>query len=157
MAYRHGQFATPMAVGTALGLLAAVGAIAWLSPATITAAPWLVGSLFAILLGGFALFWRLVVEVDERHVRAVFGIGLLRRTLPLADVRRTEVVRTRVWWGYGIHWTPSGWLYNVAGRDAVRLEMASERAVILGTDESEALKRAIDQAVRALPGQPPRH
>lgn len=135
-----------MAVATVLGLAVAVAGLAWLSPATLQAAPWLVVALFAILLGGFALFWRLLVEVDGRVIRAVFGVGIIRRTVELKDVRQVDVIRTRVWWGYGIHWTPSGWLYNVAGRDAVRLEVAGEKALMIGTDEPVALKAAIDGA-----------
>jgi hypothetical protein len=153
--YRHSQFATPMAVGTALGLGVALAGLATLSAATLASAPWLVAALFAVLLGAFALFWRLVVEVDGRAVRATFGVGLIRRSVPLADVRRAEVIRTRVWWGYGVHWTPSGWLYNVAGRDAVRLELHGGRAVMIGTDEPDALKSAIDAALRALPAPQP--
>lgn len=139
-----------MAVATAIGLAVATAGLAALSQATLASAPWLVVGLFALLLGAFALFWRLVVEVDERSIRATFGIGLVRKVVSLADVQRVDVLRTRVWWGYGVHWTPSGWLYNVAGRDAVRLEIAGERAVIIGTDEPDALKAAIDAALRAV-------
>lgn len=150
-AYRHSQFGTPMAVATAVGLAVAVAGLFMLSPATLSGGRWLVAGLFAVLLGGFALFWRLVVSVDGTWIRAVFGIGLVRKSVPLADVRRADVIRTRVWWGYGVHWTPSGWLYNVAGRDAVRLEMRSERPVMIGTDEPDALKAAIDAALAARP------
>lgn len=146
-AYRHSQFATPMAVATALGLAVATGGVALLSRETLDAAPWLVVALYALLLGAFALFWRLTVEVDGGALRAVFGVGLVRRTVDLADVVRADAIRTRVWWGYGVHWTPSGWLYNVAGRDAVRLELRAERAVMIGTDEPDALKAAIDAAL----------
>jgi hypothetical protein len=135
-----------MAVATALGLGTAVAAVAWLSPSTLSAARWPIAGLFALLLGAFALFWRLVVEVDGRAIRATFGVGLIRKSVQLGSVRRVDVVRTRVWWGYGVHWTPSGWLYNVAGRDAVRLEIDGARAVMIGTDEPGALKAAIDAA-----------
>jgi len=86
----------------------------------------------------------LTVEVDAREVRARFGIGLFRKSVPLADIRRCDVIRTRIWWGWGLHWTPSGWLYNVSGREAVRIELASERPLIIGSDEAPALKQAID-------------
>jgi hypothetical protein len=142
-----------MAIGTAIGLAVAVAGLFLLSPQTLASAPWLVAGLFAVLLGGFALFWRLVVEVDERSIRAIFGVGLIRKEVALADVRRADWIRTRVWWGYGIHWTPSGWLYNVAGRDAVRLEIGGERAVIIGTDDAEALKAAIDAGLAAQSSQ----
>jgi hypothetical protein len=150
--YRHSQFATPMAAATALGLAVAVAGTAMLSRDTLAAAPWLVAALYAILLGAFALFWRLVIEVDTAAVRATFGVGLLRKSVALADVRRVDAIRIRVGWGYGIHWTPSGWLYNVAGRGAVRLELAGGRAVMIGTDEPEALKAAIDAALATRRG-----
>ena len=68
-----------MAIGTAIGLAVAVAGLFLLSPQTLAAAPGLVAGLFALLLGGFALFWRLVVEVDERSIRAIFGVGLIRK------------------------------------------------------------------------------
>ncbi len=45
-----------------------------------------------------------------------------------------------------MHWTPSGWLYNVSGRDAVRVEFVSQRVVMIGTDAADALVRAIEAA-----------
>jgi len=60
-------------------------------------------------------------------------------------------VRTPLWWGWGLHWTPSGWLYNVSGRDAVRIDVRRERAVIVGSDDAPALKRALDERREAAP------
>ena len=147
--YQHVQFGTPIAVGTALALLVAIALIATLSAATLRAAPWLVAGLFAIVGVAFALFYRLRVDIDGSRLRAAFGVGIVSRTIDLADIRRADVVRTRVWWGYGVHVTPSGWLYNVAGRWAVRLELRSERPIMIGTDEPDALKAAIDARIAA--------
>lgn len=154
-AYRHTQFGKVIAAATALGLAAAALVTLSLSPATLAAAWWLVGALFAIIAAAFLLLGTLTVEVDAREVRVRFGIGFFRKSVPLADIRRCEVIRTRVWWGWGLHWTPAGWLYNVSGREAVRLELASERAVMIGSDEAPALKQAIDArrpATRPEPG-----
>jgi len=143
-AYRHTQFGTVIAVGTALGLAAAVTMTVSLSPATLAAARWPIVALYAVIAAAFFLFATLTVEVDAREVRVRFGIGLFRKSVPLADIRRCDVIRTRIWWGWGLHWTPSGWLYNVSGREAVRIELASERPLIIGSDEAPALKQAID-------------
>jgi hypothetical protein len=143
-AYRHTQFGTMIAAVTVLGLGAAVLLTLKLSRATMEAAPWAVVAMYAIIAATFLLFVTLTVEVDAREVRVRFGIGVFRKTIALADVRRCEVIRTRVWWGWGLHWTPSGWLYNVAGREAVRLELVREKAVMIGSDEALALKQAID-------------
>jgi hypothetical protein len=142
--YRHTQFGKVVAAGTAVGLVAAVLMTLSLSPATLAAAKWSVVALYAIIAAAFALFSTLTVEVDAREIRVRFGIGLFRKTVALADIRRCEVLRTKIWWGWGLHWTPSGWLYNVSGREAVRLEFASERPLMIGSDEAQALKAAID-------------
>jgi hypothetical protein len=143
-AYRHTQFGKVIAVGTALGLAAAVLVTLSLSPATLAAAWGLVVALFAIIAAAFILLGTLTVEVDAREVRVRFGIGVFRKSVPLADIRRCDLVRTRIRWGWGLHWTPAGWLYNVSGREAVRLELARDKAVMIGSDEAPALKQAID-------------
>jgi len=147
--YSHSQFGWPMAVGTALGLGLATLVVLSVSNDTRASAPWAMAALYATLGLAFLLFYRLRVTVNAQAVRVVFGIGLISKEVPLAEVVRAEAVRTRVWWGYGIHWTPSGWLYNVAGRDAVRLEIRTGRAVMIGTDEPQALKAAIDARLSA--------
>jgi len=139
-----------MAVGTALGLGLATLVVLSVSNDTRASAPWAMAALYATLGLAFLLFYRLRVTVNAQAVRVVFGIGLISKEVPLAEVVRAEAVRTRVWWGYGIHWTPSGWLYNVAGRYAVRLEVQAGRAVMIGTDEPEALKAAIDARLAGL-------
>jgi hypothetical protein len=145
--YRHTQFGWVVAAGTAVGMLLATGMLLWLSAATLEAAWWLVAALYAVLAAAFLLFATLTVEVTEREVRARFGVGLLGRTIPLADVLRSEIVRTRIWWGWGLHWTPGGWLYNVAGRQAVRLDLVRQRPVMIGSDDADGLKRAIDARI----------
>ena len=149
--YRHTQFGWVIAAGTVVGLAAATLLTVSLSAGTINAARWMVVALFGILAAAFFLFVTLTVEVDADEVRLRFGIGLIRRSVAIADIVRCDVVRTPVWWGWGLHWTPSGWLYNVSGRDAVRIEVRRERSVIVGSDDAPALKRAIDGLLNAAP------
>ena len=136
----------PIAVGTAVGLVAATVLVFSLSSRTLTAVPWLVPALYAVIAVGYLLFFRLVVTVDRARVRAAFGIGWIAKEVPLSDIVAAEIVRTRLWWGWGIHWTPAGWLYNVGGRQAVRLVMAGERPLMIGSDEPAALLAAIEAA-----------
>ena len=147
--YSHSQFGWPIAIGTSLALGLATVVLVLVSNETRAAAPWTIVALYGTLALAFAAFYRLKVTVDPDRIRAVFGIGLIRKEIPVADVLRADVVRTRVWWGYGIHWTPSGWLYNVAGRHAVRLEVRGGRAVMIGTDQPDALRAAIDARLAA--------
>ena len=133
-----------MIAGSAVGLGFALLVTLSLSAATLAAVPWLVVALFGLLALGLLAYATLTVEVDAEDVRVRFGIGLIRKSIPLSDIARCEIVRTPSWWGWGMHWTPSGWLYNVSGRAAVRLEMTSQRPVMIGSDEAERLKAAID-------------
>ena len=133
-----------MIAGSVAGLGLALLVTMSLSAATLAAVPWLVVALFGLLALGLLTYATLTVDVDSQEVRARFGIGLIRKSILLKDIARCDVVRTPSWWGWGIHWTPSGWLYNVSGRAAVRLEMTTERPVMIGSDEAERLKAAID-------------
>jgi hypothetical protein len=151
--YRHSQFGSVIAAGTVLGALMALGVTLSLSKQTLQQAWWLVVAMFAVLGVAWALFATLCVEVDAREVRVRFGVGLIRKTVPIADIVRADIVRTRIWWGWGLHWTPAGWLYNVAGRDAVRLELRRERAIMIGSDETDRLKAAIDARIAGHSGR----
>ena len=133
-----------MIAGSVAGFGLALVVTLSLSVATLAAVPWMVAALFGLLVLGLLTYATLTVEVDADRVRARFGIGFIRKTILLEDIARCEVVRTPSWWGWGLHWTPSGWLYNVSGRAAVRLEMASQRPVMIGSDDAERLKAAID-------------
>jgi len=152
--YERTQFGTMMAVGTGVGLALAGVVLGFVvSPATRGAVPWLPWALLGVLAAGFLLVGWMRVAVDDRAVRTVMGVGLLRKTVEVADIRKADVVRTRVWWGWGVHLTPAGWLYNVGGRWAVRLELASERAVMIGSADPEALHDAIEAARAAATRQ----
>jgi hypothetical protein len=154
VAYRHTQFGWVLAGALALGVLMTLGAILLL-PTGAMRAPWwtplLLVGLFTLAL---LLFGWLTVEVDEREIRLRFGIGAFRKTVPVGDIKSCDRVRTRLRWGWGIRWTPAGWLYNVSGRDAVRLESRGERPVIIGSDDADALKAAIDARIAAHAGRP---
>ena len=142
--YRHRQVGWKLAAGVIVGLMLAAGLVSVLSTATREAAPGLVYGLFGVLIVALLLFATLTVTVDGSEIRVVFGIGVVRKTIELADVIKCEPVGVRTLWGWGLHWTPGGWLYNVGGRDAVRIVLAGERAVIVGTDDARGLAAAIE-------------
>jgi hypothetical protein len=109
------------------------------------------GGLIAllVLVACVATFASLTVRVDDRAVRFVFGIGLLRRTIPLAQIRGARPVRNPWYWGLGIHRTPAGWLYNVSGLEAVELTLSDGQLCRIGSDDATHLAEAIAQALAA--------
>ena len=95
------------------------------------------------------LFSSLTTEVTDQEFQFYFGPGFWTRTFPLDTIRSVEVVRNPIWYGWGIRYTPAGWLYNVSGRSAVELDLGSEGTIRVGTDEPELLARALRQAMEA--------
>jgi len=91
-----------------------------------------------ILLGCAWLFHSLTIEITDRELRWRFGPGLIRKSVPLAEIVSAAPVRTGLSWG--IHWSPrTGWLYNVSGFDAVAVTLRNGKRFTLGTDESQTL------------------
>ena len=100
----------------------------------------------AFIVGIILLFGSLTVELDGERLRLSFGIGLIRRSFPLSMIRGVETVRNRWYYGWGIRWTPHGWLFNVSGFDAVQIEMIGGSAYRIGTDDPRRLSEAIRAA-----------
>ncbi len=138
-----------MLAGTAVGMALATVLVLVLSPQTRAAAPWLVYAMYAVLAVGCLLFPTLTTEVDDEALRISFGVGLVQTSVPLADVVSLDRVIVRVWWGWGLHWTPGGWLYNIGGRDAVKVTVRRDRGVIVGSDDADGLYDAIAARVAA--------
>lgn len=107
--------------------------------------------IFAVALLALALFAALLccltIRIVDRELRWSFGVfGWPRWSVPLDDIAAAEPTRTRLLDGWGVHRTKRGWLYNLAGFDAVLIERANGTTFLLGTDEPQQLAVAIDLA-----------
>lgn len=96
-----------------------------------------------LLLLTVACFYKLTVQIDNEILRAWFGPGLINKKVRMADIASCEPIRIRWWYGWGIHLTPYGWLYNIAGWDAVAIRLRDSRQFALGTDDPQGLAAAI--------------
>ena len=88
-------------------------------------------------------FYKLTITIDDEILCASFGVGLVRKKVALAEIAACEPIRIRWCYGWGIHLTPHGWLYNVAGLDAVAITLRDGRKFALGTDDPDELVAAI--------------
>jgi hypothetical protein len=102
---------------------------------------WVIGIILALI--GF-LFSSLTVIVDKTAVYWYFGPGFWRKTIALDEIIRVRSVRNKWWYGWGIRYTPHGWLYNVYGLGAVELHLADGKKLRVGTDEPDSLRRTIE-------------
>jgi hypothetical protein len=135
--YRHTQVGWVI-----LGLTAAILAFVWsrLPPEVA------LGVRLPLLIVGALLllvFSALTVEVDAETIRLRFGIGLVRKRIPLAEVKAWRAVRSPWYTGWGIRLGSGYVLWNVSGFEAVELDLASGRRFRVGTDEPAALVAAI--------------
>jgi len=101
-----------------------------------------------MLLVCLILFYRLNVTIDDEMLCASFGPSIIRKRVPLVDIVSCEPIRIRWWYGWGIHVTPCGWLYNVSGFDAVAITLRDGRKLALGTDDPHGLTAGIRDAIR---------
>ncbi len=148
MAYEHTQTSWPMRIAFGLGALALILMTVFpeLSAGESRAGLW-VGAIVAALLG---LLWtRMTIRIENGQVRWYFGFGWPRFKLPLVEIANVDVTHTTFWQGWGIRRTRIGWLYNIAGFDAVRITRRDGREFLLGTDEPRRLKAAIERSVAA--------
>ena len=105
----------------------------------------LIGALMAVCAW---LFSSLTLVIGDGRLRWWFGSGIIRKQIALSDIQRVTAVRTTWYDGWGIHYTKNGWLYNVAGRNAVAIQLKSGKKIALGTDEPDVLVNALSVHVR---------
>ena len=144
--YRHTQTGWPIRIAFAFAALLFIAMTAmdeFRGP--ITSAVLLGGAIFAVTLG-FA--WsRLTIAIDAERVSWWYGLGWPRLSLALSEIVEVNPTQTTFWQGWGIHRTRAGWLYNIAGRDAIVIKRRDGRQVLLGTDEPRRLRGAFEKAL----------
>jgi hypothetical protein len=138
--YKHTQYAKVILLVVSLGFL--LGIVVLIKT---EAHPVALATLVLILVCAL-LFYSLTVEVSGESVRISFGPGLVHETFPLAMIRECRIVKNPWYYGWGIRWTPKGWLFNVAGFHAVEIRMADGKKYRIGTDEPKELLAAIESA-----------
>jgi hypothetical protein len=145
--YEHTQAGWPMRIAfmSCAVLFVGMTALGDLRESPSAQVVLLLGAVLAVAIGW--LWSSLTVRIADDALRLQFGLGLPRKTVPLADLESVEVTRTRFLDGWGVHRTRRGWLYNVSGFDAVLLRRKDGKALLVGTDEPRKLKAALDRAL----------
>jgi hypothetical protein len=109
-------------------------------------------SFLTILVVAFTLmgllFMSLTVRVEAAYVRLSFGVGLVRRKIPMERIESVNPVRNSWWYGLGIRLTPHGWMWNIQGLDAVELTYVDGGRFRIGTADPEGLSAAINDMLR---------
>jgi len=106
------------------------------------------GPLIVIVAIAGVIFSSLTIEIDTAALNWWFGMGVWKKQIALGDIASATAVRNPWWYGFGIHRTPRGWLYNVSGLDAVEISLSDGRILRLGTDEPSELINALNVRFR---------
>lgn len=88
-------------------------------------------------------FYRLAVSVDGEKVTVRLGLGLICRTVPLAEIASAEIEKAAWYGGWGLRWTGNGWFWTVSSLDAVALNLKNGREFLIGTDDPQGLLAAV--------------
>jgi len=134
--YRHTQ------IGYAVLVLLGTGAAVLLLLMLTGGVTAIEAGICAVLLLALLLFGTLTVEISDEEFSFRFDVGLIRKMIPLSQIE--GCVRTSYPWyyGWGIRYTPQGWLFNVSGGTAVSLTLKNGKRLQALPPHGSAIARA---------------
>mmetsp|Transcript_26514 Transcript_26514/g.67218 ORF Transcript_26514/g.67218 Transcript_26514/m.67218 type:complete len:153 (+) Transcript_26514:79-537(+) len=139
--YDHAQRTSAFSVslGLSSGAVFAAAVSLGLSAGAVFAA-FVVG---AVLLLAAQMMRELRVSLGAAGIHVGFALfGLPSRTLAWTEVASATKVRNSWQTSWGMHSVRRGWLWNIAGPDAVELELRTGRVFRIGTDDADGLLAA---------------
>ncbi|SET42311.1 hypothetical protein [Thalassotalea agarivorans] len=140
MVYQHKQ------LGVALLCLMTLPAIIIAIVGVVAQQPNIILPVCALIAVVAFLFSSLNISIDETSLYWSFGPGFWRKSISLSDIASARIVDAKWYYGLGIRLIPTGWLYIVSGTKAVEVTLTSGKRISLGSDETDALLAAIQQA-----------
>ena len=104
-----------------------------------------------VVLIVLTVFSRLTVTINDQIIKVEFGLRIIRKVFPLQEIETYRVVRNPWYYGWGIRFTPRGWLFNVSGLSAIELQMKNGKRYRIGTDDHDNLAEALGKALNDSP------
>ena len=144
--YEHRQtgYVVVGGVVVALAILALVAIGASTSASAFALTP------IAIFLGVLAgIFSSMTVRVTRTTLEWWIGIKPLGVRVALDEIESVEPIKTNLFEGWGIHLTWHGWVWNVAGFNALQVKLKRGTRYAVGTPEPDKVIAAIRTAKSA--------
>lgn len=102
-------------------------------------------SVFLIV---YLLFYGMKTTIENERINITYGIGLIRKSIKLAEIKTVSVVSNPWYYGWGIRLIPNGMLYNINGSGGVELTFTNTSRVIrIGSANAASLKEAIQSLI----------
>jgi len=104
-----------------------------------------IGITMTFILTCFLLFG-LTTKLTSDTITISFGIGLIRRRIPLKKVKTVDTIKSPWYYGWGIRIIPNGILFNMSSSDGVELKFNdTDRIIRIVTRDSLTLKKEIEK------------
>mmetsp|Transcript_44233 Transcript_44233/g.105881 ORF Transcript_44233/g.105881 Transcript_44233/m.105881 type:complete len:179 (-) Transcript_44233:29-565(-) len=111
---------------------------------------------FMLLLSASLVWQRVTIDGDE--LRVVWGplplFTLLccnlcgKGRIDLSTVKSVEVERPACLWGFGLRFTPMGIMLRLWGLEVAHLHIDGAADLLIGSDEADALRYAVQQRIQ---------
>jgi hypothetical protein len=109
----------------------------------------LYAGLSALMLLCVLLLYKIVIEIDENKISFKFGIGLFGRSYLISDIISCTSVSCSLLNEVGIRKTANGWLYNIAGVNAIELRFEDTKSVIrIGINKSSEIASLVSDLIK---------
>ncbi|MCP5061465.1 MAG: hypothetical protein GY936_03260 [Ignavibacteriae bacterium] len=100
--------------------------------------------MFTVIL----LFYKLKIKVDDKHIKIIFGIGLLKKKILLDNISNITQVRNKWYHGWGVRMIKNGWLYNLHGLSALEIKFKSKKSIVrIGIKSNSLLENEIEKRI----------
>lgn len=109
--------------------------------------------MLVIMLFVLVLFASMTVAVDDQMIKIKYGLGVISKRFLLKEIDSFRVVKNPWYYGWGIRYTPRGWLFRVSGHSAIELQMKSGKLYRIGTDEPGRLAKVLSEYLNGSPIQ----
>lgn len=105
---------------------------------------------FIIVLGmiglPFLLFFQMTTTISSSHITVSYGIGAIKKVIPLNNIQLVSCVKGRWYDGAGIRDIKGGTLYSINFTDSVEIKLSDKAQFIrIGTGSPQKLESAILQ------------
>jgi hypothetical protein len=97
----------------------------------------------------YLLFYGMKTTIDDESIRISYGIGLIRKTIKLVNVKTVSVISSPWYYGWGIRLIPNGMMYNISGSAGVELTFKdTSRVIRIGSASAPVLENTINGKIR---------
>lgn len=108
---------------------------------------WIVFAVLIVLALCMLLFAKMTVIIDKDNLEIFFGPGFIKKKFSLKEIDSVKIVKNPWFYGWGIHITPNGWLYNVSGFYAIEIKTKKGTKYRIGTDDPEKLEKTLKEII----------